>query len=252
DGANVTINGSVGTNAKLRFNGGPTVNGNVEFNGSGSGWQTVPSGATYNVVYNSTDVTFPTVESLASQEFSGGLSWLASNNDNSLANPPITGNAISISGGANETLVGKAGGANYYLTSLVCSGSSQVIFDNSAGPITIWFGPSGGTGSFTFNGGTAAVKMSQNPADPVKINIAASSSINFNGNNELDALVYDINNAAQGSVTMNGSPEVYGSLITQAFKLNGGPTVNYIPNLTPGSQIDYYGFVDSWNEVNPL
>src|SRR5205085_8457550 len=125
----------------FNFNGHPTINGQVVFNGTGSNWQSQPNG-TYSEVHNSSPVTWPTVDTIATQANGTGLSWFAAHNDNNLSIPPI-GTTVLLNGNTTLTLKGKAGGANYYLTNLTCNGNSKVTFDNTNGPINIWVGPAG-------------------------------------------------------------------------------------------------------------
>jgi hypothetical protein len=250
-GTSTTINGDVGTDGTLDFSGKPTVTGSVNFDGPGSNWLSAP-GATYTVNYNAAAVTWPTVDSLANSAFPGGLSYLATNNDNGLASPAIAGNSVSLTGHSTQTFVGKSGGANYYLTMLSCGGSSSVSFDNSLGPITIWIGPSGGSGTFDLAGGAATIKQSTDPTRPVKIYIATSSGSAMHGNSELDAQVYAYNGSSSGTFTLGGTPDIYGSIIAYAFLLNGDPTIHYESGYTTSSSSapGYYGFDDSWQEQN--
>jgi Tfp pilus assembly protein PilX len=251
NGTATTVNGSVGTNAQLTFNGKPTVTGKVSFNGPGSGWQSPPQKA-YDVEYNSTAVAWPTVESIASTMFpSGGLTWLALHNDNALAVPPIVGNLVLVNGNGSITFKGKAGGAHYYLTSLTMNGSASVIFDNTAGPITIWMGPSGTSGTWVFNGGTSAIPYSSAPDKAVRIYSATSNDMIFNGNTRLDAGIYNVNNAKSGRVIFNGNPTLYGNAITNMFTLNGTPNINPQTGMFTTTSGGLYGFDDSWTEVNP-
>jgi Tfp pilus assembly protein PilX len=253
NGTAAEVNGDVGTNGWMNFNGHPTVNGQVVFNGPGSNWQAPPNG-TYNTQHNASAVNWPTVNTIANQQFpNGGLTWLAQagHNDNSLSVPPITGNAILLNGNGSLTFKGKPGGANYYITSLTCNGNAKINFDNSAGPINIWMGPSGSSGTFVFNGGTAALKMSADASKAVKMYVATTNDVIFNGNTELDAGVYDYNGAGANKVIFNGTPTVYGSFISNAFILNGNPTINYEAGYFTGGGPGYYGYNNSWTELNP-
>ena len=148
------------------------------------------------------------------------------------------------------TLVGKPGGANYYLTSLTCNGNAKINFDNTNGPINIFMGPSGSSGTFVFNGGTSAVKMSADDTKPVKMYVATNNDVIFNGNNELDAGVYNYNGANSGKIIFNGTPTVYGSFVSNAFILNGNPTINYQAGLFQTTGAGYYGYNNSWTELN--
>lgn len=248
NGTPTTVNGSVGTNGFLNFNGQPTVTGNVVFNGASSNWQSPPN-KTYSVVHNATAQSWPTVEAIAVSTFgSTGLSYVASHNDNSLASPAIVSTTLLINSGT-QTFVGKAGGANYYLTSLTCNGNSQIYFNNTNGPINIWVGPSGSSSTFVFNGGTSAVKMSTDPTKPVKIYFGTTNDIQQNGNTEIDAGIYSLNNSGSGRVILNGNPVVNGSIISNMFTFNGNPTVNYTTGYFSIGGSVYYAVSNNWTEV---
>jgi hypothetical protein len=250
NGTPTTVGGDVGTNGYFTFNGHPTVSGSVDFNGPGSGWQSPPNG-TYTVQNLPNPVAWPTVSTIASQTVAGGLATLATTNDNATATPPIVGNNVLINGNGTLTLHGKPGGANYYLTSLLLNGNAQIAFDNSAGPINLWQGPAGSSGSFIFNGGSAAIRNSVDPTKKVTMYIASNNDVIMNGNTELDAGVYNYNGASSGTVIMNGSPQVYGSVIGNKFIMNGNPTVNYQTGyFQTGVGGSYYGFADQWLEIN--
>ncbi len=255
NGSATTVNGDVGTNGFFNFNGHPTVTGNVTFNGAGSNWQSPPNGS-YTVVHNANAVNWPTVETIAVNTFGAqGLSYVAAHNDNALASPaiPTTGqnaNMVLINGNGNQTFAGKAGGANYYLTSLTCNGNSKIVFDNTNGPINIWFGPSGTSSTFVFNGGAAAVKSTPASPNAVRIYLATTNDVILNGNSELDAGVYNINNAATGRVIFNGTPNIIGAVFSNKFTFNGNPTVSAVQGyFSPTGSVLYYGCVPPWFEV---
>lgn len=248
NGTPTTVTGDVGTNGWLNFNGNPTVTGSVVFNGAGSTWQSSPHGI-YTVVHNATAYAWPTVETIAVNTFgSTGLSYVASHNDNSSASPTISNPLLLINSGT-QTFVGKAGGANYYLTSLTCNGNSQVYFNNTNGPITIWVGPSGSSSTFVFSGGSSAIKMSSDPSKAVRIYIATSNDVQMNGNVEFDAGIYNINNSGSGRVLVNGTPNIYGSIIANKFTFNGNPQVYYTAGYFSVGGITYYGAITPWIEV---
>ena len=245
------VNGDVGTNGFFNFNGHPSISGSVIFNGGSSNWQSPPNG-TYSVVHNPNALIWPTVEALAVTAFgSTGLNYVASNNDNLLASPPIT--SPNLTANSNQTFVGKAGGANYYLTNMTLNGSSQLIFNNSAGPITIWIGPSGGNANIVISGGAATVKMTVDPTKPVKIYSATNGDMAINGSTELDAGIYNINNASSGRIIFNGNPSIYGCLFGNKFTFNNTPTIHAVQGyFSPTGGSTYYGITPPWQEVGGI
>jgi Tfp pilus assembly protein PilX len=252
NGSATTVNGDVGTNGFFNFNGHPSITGNVTFNGAGSNWQSPPNG-TYSVIHNSDPANWQTVEALAVTTFGPqGLNYVATNNDNALASPDINGGVV-LRGVGNQTFYGKPGGANYYLTSLTCKGNTEIVFDNTNGPINIWVGPSGASSTFDFQGGVAAIKMSQDPTKAVRIYIATTNDVILGGNDELDAGIYNVNNSGAGRIIFNGTPNIYGLVVGNTFTFNGNPTLGAVPGyFTPTGKISYYGCVQPWQEIGGI
>jgi hypothetical protein len=130
-------------------------------------------------------------------------------------------------------------------------GNSQIVMDNTAGPITIWCGPSGGNGTFSFHGGSAAIQNSVDPTKPVRIYSAASSDVIMQGTSHIDCGIYNVNRAGQGSIQLGGTPDVYGPIITNYFTLNGTVHLHYVPKMFKPSFSGYYGIIPgTWAEVN--
>jgi len=250
-GSSATVTGDMGTDGYISFNGHPTIDGRVIFNGTGSNWLSPPNG-TYSVIHNTSAINWPTVESLAVTAFgSQGLNYVATTNDNALCGSDIKSNVVSLSGNKGMTFYGKPGGANYYLTSLSCGGSGAIIFDNTAGPITIWVGPSGASGTFQIRGGTANIKMTADPTKPVKVYLAVINDVVISGGPELDAGIYNVNNAGKGNVIFSGSGQaIYGTIICNTFSFNGSPNVGSVQGyFSPLGTVSSYGCVPPWYEV---
>ena len=83
-----------GTNSKIDMSSHPTINGSVYFNGPNAGWYSgSPSG--YTTVTQPKPVLWSTVDQIANEMFpSGGLTWLATHNDNASASPAIVSSSI--------------------------------------------------------------------------------------------------------------------------------------------------------------
>ena len=254
---NPTVTGTVGTDGTLNFNGTPTVTGGVIFNGSGSGWNPQPS-KSYSSVTNSSAVSWPTTSQVALSMFPnsgatapGGLSYLSIHNDNLTASPIILLNTLLLNGIGTTTLVGKPGGSNYYLTSLIMNGNVSFAFNNTNGPINVWVGPAGGSGTFTLNGGVASVKMSADPTKAVRFYVATTSGVTLNGNSELDAGVYNVTGTG-ATTTFNGTANLYGTVICDKFILNGTPNVVATPGYFAPSGSGSYEFGNSWVETGGM
>jgi|SRR5579872_2565074 len=248
------INGNTATDGYFAPSGGAAINGSVEFDGTGTtGWNgSYTTGSPITTMPN--PVVWPTVTSLANAAYpSGGLTYLATHNDNALS-PAISNNKLTVSGGGSATLYGQAGGANYYLTDVDISGGSTVNFDNSAGPITIWMGPSGGNGHSTFSGGSANVKNDPNKA--VRIYSALKTTFTLSGGSEFDGGIYVYDYASNkyiGDFVDSGGSNLQGTVLANTMTVSGGSSINSttIPYFNTGAQ-SYYGFDDQWLELNPL
>ncbi len=255
NGSSATFVGDVGTNGALSFSAHPSITGSVYFGGSGAGWASGTSGSGYVVVTGPKPIQWPTVDQIALDRFPnsgatapGGLLYLANHNDNAKAQPAITSGAITKS----VTLVGPG---NYYVTSINLSGNQVISIDNTNGPVNLWIGPSGGTGTCVFRGGTATVSATVNPTRNNYIFVATSSGINLAGNETIDATIVAYNKDASGNpygtVLVSGNPIIHGQVLANTATINGNVTFNYEPgNLTP-INFDYYGYDNSWMELNP-
>jgi hypothetical protein len=249
---NCIVNGNIGTNHQIGLNGGCTINGTAYLDGPNASIS--QNGNSVPSVSYPNPIQWPTVSQIASSMFGpNGLTYLASNNDNAMCSA-INNNAISLTGSGVATFVGKPGGANYYLTGMTLKGSSSVIFDNSNGPINLWFGPPGSNENFTLTGGSSMVPMSTDPSKACRV-YSAASQLTLNGNSELDAGIYaydiDSNGNPVGGVTNSGTPTVNGAVIAYNVNLNGMALVNHQSGYFLGTIISngYYGFNNSWTEI---
>lgn len=245
-GSSMDITGDVGSNGNLDFTSHPGISGSVYFNGPAAGWWgNTPSG--YNVVRSPRAVTWPTVDQLAAQKRTGGLAGLAISNDNAKANPPIINNTISDS----KTLTA----GDYYITNMNLTGNKKITLDNTNGPVNIWIGPANGTGTARFRGGTAAIPVSSDPSKASHIYVGTASGIDLAGNETIDALVYAYNKDAAGNpygyVQNSGNPTLNGQIIANKVDINGNISINYATDLIKPTSYGYYGFNNSWTEVNP-
>ena len=247
------VNGNVATDGTLDFTGHPVVSGNVTFYGPSAGWNPSPGNA-YTTVVNPTAVVWPTTSAVALSLFPisgatapGGLSYLSVHNDNALSSPAITGNSLNFNGSGTFTFNGKAGGANYYVTSMIFNGSPNVVLNNTAGPITIWQGTTNGT--LTLNGGVATVAMSTDPSKAVRFYAATTSGVTLNGTGILDAGVYNVTGGT-ATTTLNGTGTVDGSIICDKFIFNGNTTVNATSGYYSIPGASTYSFNNSYSELN--
>ena len=250
-GTALTTNGDVGTNALLGFTGHPTINGSIYFNGyPTANWSGSDPGS-YTENKNPSPIIWPTVDALANQQFPGGLTYLATHNDNARARPAIVGNSIS----GSTTLVGPG---NYYLTSISLTGQNVISLDNTNGAVNIWIGPDGAGNEIIFKGGTAVIPRSVDSSKICNIFVATKGGISLRGSSELDSNVYcynkDANGNPYGNVDLGGVPTINGQVLGDTVTQNGNVTVNYIPGaVKPVSYgASYYGFANSWAEQSGM
>jgi len=245
-GASAVITGDIGTNGKFSFSADPTINGAIYFNGAAAGWAATDPGI-YTEIRKPNPILWPTVDDVANGMFPlGGLTWLSTNNDNATANPPIVGNSIT------NAVTLTAG--NYYVTNINLAGGQQITFDNRAGSVNLWVGPAGANGTCRFRGGTAFVPIALDPTKANHIYVATQTGIDLGGNAQMDALVYAYNKDATGReygyATNSGNPIVNGQIIANQYDLNGNIRLNYITDLIKPLSYGYYGYDNSWLEVN--
>ena len=221
--------GDIGVNHLLDINGNPAIPGTIYFNGPNAGDSGGGGchGPTYTTKTNASAVTWATVDSIANTTFpSGGLTWLSTHNDNSLAS--IASNTVTLTGNSSKTFVGKAGGANYYLTSISCAGNSTITFNNTNGPINIWFGPLRGSGTISMRGGNCSVAMSSDATKGVRMYNAKNSPFIITGNSTLEAGIYCVTGGcSNNAMQFQGNGTFIGSAIGDSFTCQGNPTMNF-------------------------
>jgi len=246
-GSSMDIVGDVGSNGLLDFTSHPGITGNIYFNGPDAGWYNNSDPGGYPVSYDGAKITWPTVSEVAQKTSAGSLAALAITNNNASANPPIVGNSITNS----VTLTA----GDYYVTNINLTGNNKITLDNSAGPVNIWVGPEGGVGTCRFRGGTAAVPISSDATKACHIYVATQSGIDMAGNENVDALIYaynkDSNGNEYGYVQNSGNPTLNGQIIANKVDINGNITINYTTDLIKPSSFGYYGYNNSWTELNP-
>jgi Tfp pilus assembly protein PilX len=250
-GSSMHIYGDIGTNNLLSFSGTPYISGSVYFHGPSAGWYGGVGPTAYTVIAQKKPVKWKTVDEIALEKFPatatspGGMAYIATNNNNATAIPPIVNNTIT------QATILKAG--NYYVTSLNLTASKYITFDNSLGPINLWIGPSGGTAVANFNGGTALNPIVTGPDNACYVYVATKGGITLNGSKRLDAAIYAYNKDAAGVsygyVSNGGNPDIYGVIVANKADLNGNVGIHVVDGLVAPSGYGYYGFDNEWVEV---
>lgn len=265
-----SIYGSVGTAGTVTINGGNGISDKViGLHGDTSSATINPAGSF--TTQRRAAITWPTVSAVADKLLgTNGLSYVQSVNDNSLATAHVTGQinggnyndqdvsaailngSLSANGKGTVTFHGKPGGANYCLYGMVFNGSWTVTLDNSQGPINIWcVGKNGGSGSFTFNGGSTTVDMTTDSSKACRLYVSDKCNLTLNGAGTAKYGVYAINDSTTGgSVTFNGNNDLYGSVICNKYVFNGSNSIHYVNGYFSAGD-GYWMFDGSWLEVNP-
>ena len=132
-------------------------------------------------------------------------------NDNALS-----GVGTSINTNGSVTLVGKAGGADYYFTSVTLKNGANLTIDSSAGPVNIFL-----EGGFEAkNGSTINVT-----GDSTDFSIFSNSTtkIDFKHGSSFEGFVY----APFADIDMKNSSSVYGTLWGKSVDIKNSGTLYY-------------------------
>ncbi|MFB3880102.1 MAG: hypothetical protein ACE149_02510 [Armatimonadota bacterium] len=157
---------------------------------------------------------------------------------------------------------------DYYLEGLDVQGNRGIFVDDREGVVNIWLGTSGATaGTDTINGGS--IFFASQDSSNFHLYQGSGRTLVMEGTMDVYGSVFAYNgpNAAGGywgSIIVRGDGVINGSVIGYSVtKTTGSCTINFPssggigpggggPGPTPGEPIFYYGFDQSWEEVNPL
>lgn len=249
---NVQVLGDVGSNGAITQIGSVDITGSIYLNGPSASYSgpkspyVNPQPLNWDTVDEKALALFPNSGATAP----GGLAYLRFHNNNAAVGLPSDGNTAVISN--DITLVGPG---DYYVSEINLTGHKQVRFDNRNGPIRLWVGPAGSTGNIKMRGTTDATTDETVGGHQVDIYVAKSSPVDMAGTSTLRANVYvynkDVNGVGYGSIENSGTPDVYGSMLAYNVTLKGTPTTAYVQGLDLPPNNGYYGYYDSWLEINP-
>ncbi len=199
---NTTLAGALGSNGTVTMGGNCTVTGGVHLFGPDASF-TGDQHTDPEVTTSPDPVIWPTVAQIADRLFpQGGLSWLATHNDNAMATVngvSLSGTTISAKNNVTVVFTGKAGGANYYLTDAEFKNGGTIRFNNTNGPIRVWIGPNGGSGAWYSKNNANFSVTSTDPAKAVRMYLATTGG--FTGKNNVDCNfgIYAYNADAYGN-----------------------------------------------------
>ncbi|MCX6362059.1 MAG: hypothetical protein NT029_19850 [Armatimonadetes bacterium] len=229
---NVIVSGHSGTNGAITIQNNVVFNGgNLDLNGPGASI-TSQNNCAFTKVVNTDAITWPTVDEIALKLYPnsgstapGGLAYIATHNDNTaiVRNGTAGSSATTISLGNGKTLrfPSKVGGSNYYLTSATLQNNVSVTFDNSNGPITIWFGPSGGSGGWTGQNNVTWTKTTNDDVNkPVKFYFGTQAGLIGQNNFSCNVGLYaynKVNGAPIGAMTVQNNLGFRGSCVANTI-----------------------------------
>ncbi len=165
--------------------------------------------------------------------------------------PGIPGNKIDLKNNSTVVFRGKPGGAHYYLAGLTGKNNGTIHLDNSAGPITIWFGPSGGNGEFEMKNGWDLAQAVTDPAHLCRFYVATRGGVTIknNGASAIGIYAYNVENGQPfGSVTLkNNSTFTNCRIIANTISVEQNTTITYTPAPYFYPEDNLYAITD-WRE----
>jgi len=136
-----TGDGDIGSNGDVTIKSGATIDGDVALGDDGEGTEGTSIIRGQSTGEEGTDVARvdPDPLGVVDGEYATNFTTYSTSNDNALATGSgISDTEIDIGNGDTATLVGKAGGANYYFTDIVIGNGGTLDIDPSAGPVNIY------------------------------------------------------------------------------------------------------------------
>jgi hypothetical protein len=257
---NLVVNGKVGTNGLVIMQNNNTITNGLELNGPAA---TVVAGLGNSYTRQPFDdpLMWPTVSAVALRYYPnfgdtapGGLAYLEHHNDNAMIRvnglAGSFGPSLTLRNGESVTFYGKSGGANYFLEELSFVNMGSVNLDNTAGPITIWFGPSGSDGGWkTKNGVTITQTVTGDLDRWCRVYIGTNGGMTGKNNVSGDLGIYCYNRSAAGVQTgfveVNNNIGFTGSIIANTVVLKNNAQFT-VPHFTPDSTGVYR--VSMWAE----
>jgi len=215
-----THEADVGSNDWLVTHNGASIDGSGVFGEQSDGSSTTDSIHAGTTFYGTAGVDAGRIDPDPLGINSGGVydpSTYSASNDNALSG---VGTSINTSG--SITLVGKAGGANYYFTSITLKKDSNLTIDVTDGPVNIFLVG----GLSTHNNTTINVIDSEgDPGNPTDFAIFSNSTtkIDFKHGSTFMGLVY----APFADVDMKNNSSVYGSIWANTVDIKNTGTLYY-------------------------
>ncbi|NLI01572.1 MAG: hypothetical protein GX446_19020 [Chthonomonadales bacterium] len=231
---NNSLVGGVGTNGTVSLDHNSSItSGSLCLYGPNASFSQ-GNNVTANVVRYPDPVVWPTVAQIADRLFpSGGLTWLATHNDNGMATingvAGIPNSKIYATNNVTVVFNGKAGGANYYITDAYFKNNATIRFNNSAGPIRIWIGPLGGSGGWYSKNNADFTVTSTDPANAPRLYMATTGG--FTGKNNVDcnfgiyAYNADANGNKWGHIEVKNNMLMHGTFVANEVTMKNNTAI---------------------------
>jgi hypothetical protein len=200
-----TKRGDVGSNTEILADNGTYISGDIGLGASSGGTEASYSSTGTSTVTGSTDlvgrVDPDPLGAAAGGELDDKFTTYSVTNDNASAKPDgvIDGTTINAGNGDTVTLVGKEGGANYYITELTLGNKATLVVDTTKGPVNIYL-----TGALEAKTGSTI----NVDGLPTQFSIFSNSSdkIVFKNSGEFKGTVY----APLAPIEMKNGADAYG------------------------------------------
>jgi Tfp pilus assembly protein PilX len=240
--ADSTGEADIGSNKLVTGHNGTIIDGDVALGDDGLGTEGVytPMGSPGPTVTGTAGVDVDRVTPDPLGAIGGDLATTFStvssgSNDNVWGG--IAGNTISLNNGETKTLLGKAGGADYYVTSIDLKNGSTLNIDATAGPVNIYL-----TGSLNTHN-SATINLNGLPPD-FTIYSNSTAKIDFKHGSAFKGTVY----APYADIDMKNSSEVYGILWAKTVDIKNSGQFFFDTALKDKFASDDISIV-SWREV---
>jgi hypothetical protein len=230
---NAAISGGVGTNGAITMSNNCAVtNGSILLCGPAASLS-MGSNSSGEVVRQEEPVTWPTVDQIATRLFpDGGLTWLATHNDNAMATINgvygIPSSRINATNNVTVVFPGKPGGANYYITDAYFKNNATIRFDNATGPVRLWIGPLGGSGAWYAKNNADFVVTSTDPANAPRIYMATTGGFTGKNNLACNFGIYaynELNGSRFGSLELKNNMAMQGTFIANTVTMKNNSSI---------------------------
>ncbi|MBF0117750.1 MAG: hypothetical protein HQK79_02880 [Desulfobacterales bacterium] len=230
--------GDVGSNGTVSVKNNTDIDGNIVLGESTTGTNATLSD-TGGVYLGTTDTGNIEKDPLGiiGGEYATKFTTYSASNDNNTSTPPIGANTISLGNGDVMTLIGKPGGANYYLSSITLNNGASLVVNTTNGPVNIFL-----TGSIDAKNGSS-INTTGRPTD-FSIYSNSTDSLVFKHGSAFRGLVY----APYATVEMKNSADMFGAIWASTVDIKNSGNLFFDVSMK-----DKYGGKDmsttSWRNV---